>query len=551
MPLHRCRETIQTICGNFRIASLGPRIAALAEGLESGGVVDIAVLGQFKAGKSSFLNSLLERKVVPVHVLPATSVVTRIGFGPTDRAVVRRLSGEDEEIAISRLSEFVTEKGNPENEKRVSLVEVELASLGPFDGIRFVDTPGLGSIFSHNTQASMDWLPHVGGALVAVSVNHPFSSQDLSLLSEVFRHTPEVAILLTKADLVTQSQLDSVVEFTHRQIAQQTGRELPILPFSIHPSHAGLRAEVLSFLRRQIVAGREERFRGIMRHKARALLAECRSYLRLAAAAAESAGMAREELARVLRQEKEEMGAIRGEAAILARELKSRVRTTSGEKYHAHRGDLAERLRLALERQAGEWRGNFADTTRRFQEWLRESLERELMELSGRGEEYLSSYLLTAQASLQRTVRAFQDRLAERIEAALGVSFEGASFHAAIREPAHPDVRVGKIFDVQLDLLWFLIPMALARRPLLRHFRKRIVWESEKNLSRLSSQWADAVNGSIDHLVWQAMEFVADELSTIERLVAGAGDNRDRIRQALGELDAAESLLLAREGGAG
>ena len=104
---------------------------------------------------------------------------------------------------------------------------------------------------------------------------------------------------------------------------------------------------------------------------------------------------------------------------------------------------------------------------------------------------------------------------------------------------------------MQIDLLWFLIPMALARRPLLRHFRKRIVWESEKNLSRLSSQWADAVNGSIDHLVWQAMEFVADELSTIERLVAGAGDNRDRIRQALGELDAAESLLLARERGAG
>lgn len=551
MPLHRCRETIQTISGDFRIVSLTPRIAALAEGLESGGVVDIAVLGQFKAGKSSFLNSLLEREVVPVHVLPATSVVTRIGFGPVDRAVVRRLSGEAEEIAISRLPEFVTEKGNPENEKQVSLVEVELASLGPFDGIRFVDTPGLGSIFSHNTKASMDWLPHVGGALVAVSVNHPFSGQDLSLLSEVFRHTPEAAILLTKADLVTRHQLDAVVEFTREQIARQTGRKLPILPFSIHPSHSGLRAEVLSFLRQRIVAGREERFRGIMRHKARALLAECRSYLRLSEAAAEAAGTAREELARVLRQEQEEMGAIRGEAAVFARELKSRVRTTSGEKYHAHRGELAERLRLALEPQAGEWRGNFADTTRRFQEWLREALERELMELSGRGEEYLASYLLTAQASLQRTVRAFQDRLAERIEAALGVSFEGASFHAAIREPAHPDVRVGRIFDVSLDLLWFLIPMALARKPLLRHFRKRIVWEAEKNLSRLSSQWADAVNGSIDHLVRQAMEFLADELSTIERLVARSPDNRDRIRQALAELDAVESPMLAQEGGAG
>ncbi|GAB4372057.1 MAG: hypothetical protein Kow00128_20510 [Deltaproteobacteria bacterium] len=542
MPIRRCRATIERVCDAFRIDSLRPRLSALAEGLDSGGVVDIAVLGQFKAGKSSFLNSLLEREVVPVHVLPATSVVTRIGFGPADRAIVRHLTGETEEIAIDRLAEFVTEKENPENEKQVSLVEVELSSLDAFDGIRFVDTPGLGSIFSHNTQASMDWLPHVGGALVAVSVNHPFSGQDLSLLSEVFRHTPEAAILLTKADLVEPDQLAAVMEFTREQIARQTGRELPILPFSIRPSHAALRAEVLSFLRDRIVAGREERFRGIMRHKAKTLLAECRSYLRLALAAAESAGKAREELSRVLGRERQETTAIRSETAVFARDLKTRVRSAAGEKFHAHRGDLAERLVSAMDRDSEGWTGNFAETTRRFQAWLGESLERELLELSGRGEEYLSPFLLEAQSHLNRTVRAFQDRLSAQIEAALGIPFEGAAFHAAIREPSHPDVRVGRIFDIHLDLLWFLIPMALARRPLLRHFRKRIVWEAEKNLSRLSSQWAEAVNGSIDLLVRQAMEFVSGELATIGRLVAGAADNRDRIRQALEEIDAADSL---------
>lgn len=542
MPIRRCRATIERVCDAFRIDSLRPRLSALAEGLDSGGVVDIAVLGQFKAGKSSFLNSLLGREVVPVHVLPATSVVTRIGFGPADRAIVRHLSGETEEIGIDRLAEFVTEKENPENEKQVSLVEVELSSLDAFDGIRFVDTPGLGSIFSHNTQASMDWLPHVGGALVAVSVNHPFSGQDLSLLSEVFRHTPEAAILLTKADLVEPDQLAAVVEFTRDQIARQTGRELPILPFSIRPSHAALRAEVLSFLRDRIAAGREERYRGIMRHKAKTLLAECRSYLRLALAAAESAGKAREELSRVLGRERQETTAIRSETAVFARDLKTRVRSAAGEKFHAHRGDLAERLVSAMDRDSKGWTGNFAETTRRFQAWLGESLERELLELSGRGEEYLSPFLLEAQSHLNRTVRAFQDRLSAQIEAALGIPFEGAAFHAAIREPSHPDVRVGRIFDIHLDLLWFLIPMALARRPLLRHFRKRIVWEAEKNLSRLSSQWAEAVNGSIDLLVRQAMEFVSGELATIGRLVAGAADNRDRIRQALEEIDAADSL---------
>src|SRR4030065_506682 len=96
---------------------------------------------------------------------------------------------------------FVTEQRNPGNEKKVSIVEVSLSSLAEFPGVRFVDTPGLGSIFAHNTLTSLECLPRVGGALLAVSVNHPFSGQDRKLLEEVSQHPPAAAILLTKGDL--------------------------------------------------------------------------------------------------------------------------------------------------------------------------------------------------------------------------------------------------------------------------------------------------------------------------------------------------------------
>jgi len=41
------------ICRRFRVDSLAPQLAACGEMLQGGGVVDVAVLGQFKAGKSS------------------------------------------------------------------------------------------------------------------------------------------------------------------------------------------------------------------------------------------------------------------------------------------------------------------------------------------------------------------------------------------------------------------------------------------------------------------------------------------------------------------
>jgi hypothetical protein len=77
-------------------------------------------------------------------------------------------------------------------------------------------------------------------------------------------------------------------------------------------------------------------------------------------------------------------------------------------------------------------------------------------------------------------------------------------------------------------------------RPLVRrHFLRRIPWEVEKNLSRLTAQWADAVNASIDDLARRSMAFLTDELATIEELVGNAPDRGHDIQKAL---DLVESL---------
>jgi len=536
-------DRVARLCEEFRIDSLLPQVEAARELLGGGGVVDVAVLGQFKAGKSSFLNSLIGADVVPVGVLPATAVVTRIGYGPADRAVVRHLDGRSQEIPLPLLAEYVTEQGNPENAKQVLLVEVELPSLASCRGIRFVDTPGLGSAHAHNTKASLEWLPRVGGALVAVSVSHPMSEQDLALLAEVSRHTPEVAILLTKADLVPEDQLEAVVEFTRRQAARRTGRELPVLPYSVAPAYGAMRERVHRYLEDRIVTRREEAFARILEHKIRALAGGCRSYLRLAMSAAEAAAEARARLREALERERTEAGSVRGEAAGFVRDLKARVRTAAGERFHAHCQEVVERLERRLREVFAQWTGNLARTTEQFQAWLADALEEELAAVSAHGEAYLAGFLHKARSSMHRTVRAFQDRLAGEIERALGISFEGAVFDARIAEPRRPDIRVGKTFDTNVELLWFLIPMRLVRPAVNRHFMSLLPWEVEKNLSRLAGQWAEAVGASIDDLARQAFDFMQRELSTIEGLVSRTDDRREELCAAVEDLARLEESL--------
>ena len=417
--------------------------------------------------------------------------------------------------------------------KQVESVEVRLAALAPFGGVRFVDTPGLGSVFAHNTQASMDWLPKVGGALVAIGVNQPFGEQDLKLLLEVSKHTPEVVILLTKADLVSQGQLASILEFTQHHVAQHAGRQLLVLPYSTHPDFEAMRQTVRNHVLRDMAGRHQELFANILEHKVRAITGSCRDYLLLAQRAAQAAVEARSDLQEMLKQEQASLQSVKSEIGVFTRDLKTRARAMVSDHFQGFRGEVQRHLQDSLRRDMAGWKGNLAKRRTRFEQWLEQALHEEMAMVSAHGQEFLASHLLEAEASLQRKVRGFQDRLARAIERALGLTFEGARFHAELSNPRQPDVRVGKVFDSQVDLLWFLIPMGILGPLFDRHFLKLIPWEAEKNLSRLANQWAEAANACIEGLVSQALDFMRQELITLESMTTMAEDRRDEIERAL------------------
>src|SRR5512140_2376979 len=398
MDLTHAIERVEEIRRKFGVESLAPQLAACEELLGGGGMVDVAVLGQFKAGKSAFLNGLFGGAIVPVDVLPSTAVVTRIGYGQRERVIVHALEGEPFEIPLARLAEFVTERGNPANEKRVAVVDVELPSLAPYEGVRFVDTPGLGSVFVHNTRVSRNWMPRVGAALVAVSVNHPLSEDDLLLLNDVSSHTPEAVLLLTKADLVSGEELASVVEFTRSQATSRTGKEWRILPVSNRPGFEGMREEVAEYVRNRIAGRREEAFGEIARHKVRALVAGCREYLNLAERAAEAADTARSVLIETLARERRAFGSVKGELRLLCNHLQAEVRTAADGRCHAYHGAATGGATANLREAMTGWKGHLGRVTREFEEWLADAMMEEMGAVSLHGEGHLAGYLFRAQA---------------------------------------------------------------------------------------------------------------------------------------------------------
>jgi len=534
-------DRLERICRDFALDSLRPNLEASRSALQEEGIIDIAVVGQFKSGKSSFLNCLLGRDLLPVGVLPATAVITRMRFGPAERMIVRFQDGRAEEIILEKLSEFVTEQSNPENSKQVSLVDLELPSLEPFRGMRLVDTPGLGSIFIHNTETSLNWLPRIGLAIMAIGIERPLSENDLELLKELSRHTPEIIILLTKADLVTTEQVAEVLDFTRNLLQKNLERKFSIFPFSNRPDHSSLEQNLREHLLADFVGKSEEKFRRILAHKLQSLIQECHNYLDLALQAAGADQQSRQELEQLLSGETRRLDQIKYELLLLSNDLKSRAQATATERFREFQEEIKIRLGNELKNTFPEWSGNLLEVSRRFQEWLGPTLKIEIEKISFHGEGFLAQFLSEAENTFSRQVRAFQDRLAQGVSRALGLSFSGAEIQFSLKPPTHPDIHVGKTFDIPVDLLWFIFPMLIARPLLKRHLFQLLPWEAEKNLSRLGVQWGEAVNESIDNLARQSLEFIRSELSTVERLISQAPNEIGRLEAALKELESLES----------
>ena len=112
----------------------------------------VLVASEAKRGKSTLVNALLGRPLLPTGVTPLTAVTTTVttaAAGEGEHAVLTLLTGQSRPLALEDLAGVVTETetGNPGNTLCVDFVTVYLRSrLLERHPIDLVDTPGTGSV---------------------------------------------------------------------------------------------------------------------------------------------------------------------------------------------------------------------------------------------------------------------------------------------------------------------------------------------------------------------------------------------------------------------
>lgn len=169
---------METICGNLEMEEARKSLAGSREKLENHRFA-VGIMGEFKRGKSTVINSLLEQEIMPADILPCSATMNRVTYDMQPHAELRMMDGTTRRISVDELASYVT-KLNSDNESRAANVE-EAVVYYPCrfcqNGVDIVDTPGLNDDERMN-KISEETIPKLDAVIMVLVPDNPFSMSE-------------------------------------------------------------------------------------------------------------------------------------------------------------------------------------------------------------------------------------------------------------------------------------------------------------------------------------------------------------------------------------
>ncbi len=512
-------EKVYGIIESEKILALKTQAEHIGKALNEDHSIDIAVLGEFKVGKSSFINSFIGKDVLPTGVIPVTSVITRIGKGDREEALVRYFSGNMESVKIEDIDLFVNESENPDNVKQVEYVDIKLPQSDFFNGLHIVDTPGLGSFWKHNTETTRQWFGRVGVAIVAISAERPLSEDEISLIKEIEEETPEVVILLTKTDLFNHDEIEKIESFIRSSLKSELKREFRIFRYSLRKNTSEFKQTIIRSLIEPLNSEFDRKRDAILNHKTNSLRKHCIAYLDIARISSLHSDGERAELKKVIFDRKINQNFVAREMALVLSDELNGIREKVMNILISEEGKIIDRLTDKFSKDYKKWNGNLYKRTRTFEDWMKRELSSELIRIADAHKKEFEDIVKDAAEHFGFFTTSFRNSLKEKIEKVLQIEMPVEEPDIHFEGLKNPDIRVSWTFESHIDLLWFLFPMPVFGRMFGRFFKKQIPREVEINIYRLTSGINALISKAVRDIKEQSQKYISGELETIENIL--------------------------------
>jgi small GTP-binding protein len=183
------------------------------------GRFEIVVVGEFSTGKSTFINALIGRKVLPSKAQPTTATINYIRHAKenphgTEEAIVFFEKGHSERVPFQQLEQYVTEMSTLFSVvEEISHVDLYVDSPYLEDGVVIVDTPGMQSLHKKHDEITRKQIAVSNASIFLFNINHAATRTEFMFISEIQKSLDRIFFVANRCDEVdiSEQSVESVV----------------------------------------------------------------------------------------------------------------------------------------------------------------------------------------------------------------------------------------------------------------------------------------------------------------------------------------------------
>ena len=161
-------------------------------------VFKVVVVGEFSRGKSTFINALLGKKLLPAKTNPTTTTINRITYGDSPRYLLHFRQQEDvQEISEEKFKSIVAVEAEGDDEDAQQAYKNALQELGniaytelryPLEftrgGVELIDTPGTNDLDQAREEITLRFIPQADAAIMLLSAEQILARSEMDFLRE-------------------------------------------------------------------------------------------------------------------------------------------------------------------------------------------------------------------------------------------------------------------------------------------------------------------------------------------------------------------------------
>ncbi len=150
------------------------------------GPLKVLIAGEFKTGKSTFINALLKKTVLKSDVTPATAVITKISHGNDENVTVKLKNKSSWIYPISELASLTAEGNTAYDKIRQNIEEVSLHLPNSFlKYLTIVDSPGLNVLYDKHISATENVISKIDYIVWLMNVSQPAKRGEIERIKQL------------------------------------------------------------------------------------------------------------------------------------------------------------------------------------------------------------------------------------------------------------------------------------------------------------------------------------------------------------------------------